>query len=101
MRPSRERYKPTARECALIFLRLIEAKERETRKPMTRVRLAEITLKRLWKRQRLTEQFLADVEEWFLTAGWWLVYAGSTYAAVKIAAVRTGHAFHRNALLTN
>jgi hypothetical protein len=82
------RYKPTPRECSLLFLRLIEAKERSTAKPMTRARLAEITLKRLWCRERLSEQFLAEVEEWFLTEGWVLVYAGSTYAAVKTDAVQ-------------
>ena len=88
MKPSATRYKPTARECTLLFLRLIEAMEEATGKPMTRARLAEITLKRLWNRERLTEQFLAEVEEWFLTEGWALVYAGSTYAAVKIDAVQ-------------
>ena len=88
MSPSPNRYKPTARECTLLFLRLIDAREGAARKSMTRVRLSELTLKRLWNRERLTEQFLADVAEWFLTAGWALVYAGSTYAAVKIDAVQ-------------
>jgi hypothetical protein len=82
------RYKPTPRECTLLFLHLIEARETETGKSMTRARLSEITLKRLWNRERLTEQFLAEVEEWFLTEGWALVYAGSTYAAVKTDAVQ-------------
>jgi hypothetical protein len=54
---------------------------------MTRVRLAEITLKRLWNRERLTEQFLSDVSDWLLTAGWALFFAGTTYAAVQIGAV--------------
>jgi hypothetical protein len=88
MDPSLWRYKPTPRECTLLFLRLIEAREDEIGKRMTRARLAEITLKRLWNRERLTEQFLAEVEEWFLTEGWALVYAGRTYAAVKIGAVQ-------------
>ena len=56
-------------------------------RPMTRVRLAEITLKRLWNRQRLSEQFLAEVSEWLLSAGWALIFAGSTHAAVRIDAV--------------
>ena len=54
---------------------------------MTRVRLAEITLKRLWNRERLTEQFLSDVSEWLLSAGWAFLFAGSTYAAVQTSAV--------------
>jgi hypothetical protein len=86
--PGQNRYKPTARECTLLFLRLIEAREGTTRKAMTRVRLSEITLKRLWNRERLDMPFLAEVEEWFLTAGWALIYAGTTYAAVKIDAVQ-------------
>jgi hypothetical protein len=82
------RYKPNARESTLLFLRLIDAREGWTKKAMTRVRLSELTLKRLWNRQRLTDQFLAEVQEWFLTAGWALVYAGNTYAAVKVDAVQ-------------
>jgi hypothetical protein len=80
-------YKPTARECALLLLRLVEEREQRRKQKMTRVRLAEMTLKHLWNRERLTEQFLREVEEWLLTAGWALVYAGSTFGAVKIEAV--------------
>jgi hypothetical protein len=54
---------------------------------MTRARLSELTLRRLWLRERLTEEFLNEVREWLLTAGWALVDAGSTYAAVKTDAV--------------
>jgi hypothetical protein len=81
------RYKPTPRECTLLFLRLIEVRAQRTGKSVTRIRLAEITLKRLWNRERIGEQFLADVEEWFLTAGWALIYAGNIYAAVRIDAI--------------
>jgi hypothetical protein len=80
-------YKPNARECALLLLGLIERRDSGREKPMTRVRLAEITLKRLWNRERLTEQFLSDVSDWLLTAGWALFFAGTTYAAVQIGAV--------------
>jgi hypothetical protein len=54
---------------------------------MTRVRLPEITLKGLWKRERLTQQFLEEVKEWMLTAGWALIDGGSTFAAVKVDAI--------------
>ena len=54
---------------------------------MTRVRLAEVTLKKLWDRHRLTEGFLHAVEDWLLTGGWALVFASKTYAAVRIDAV--------------
>ncbi len=81
------RYKPNPMECTLLFLRMIEAREQRTGKPVTRVRLAEITLKRLWNRERIREQFLVEVEEWFLSAGWALIYAGNIFAAVRIDAV--------------
>lgn len=80
-------YKPNEREAALLLLRLIEMRDDEREKSMTRVRLSESTLKRLWNRKRLTEQFLSDVSEWLLSAGWALFFAGSTYAAVQISAV--------------
>ena len=83
------RYKPTGREAALLLLRLIEAKDKDSDadRPRTRARLAEITLKRLWNRNRLEEQFLAEVSEWLLTAGWALLFAGSTYGAVRTSVV--------------
>ena len=55
--------------------------------PRPGCRLAEITLKRLWNRSRLSDQFLAEVSEWLLTVGWALFFAGSTYAAVRTSAV--------------
>ena len=42
----------------------------------------------LWNRQRLSEQFLDEVREWLLGAGWALFYAGSIFGAVKIDAVK-------------
>jgi hypothetical protein len=80
-------YKPTAREAALLLLCLIESRNEERDKPMTRVRLAEITLKRLWNREQLSARFLSEVGDWLLSAGWTLFFAGSTYAAVQTAAV--------------
>ena len=69
------------------MLRLIEAKDIGADRPLTRARLAEITLKRLWNRNRLEEQFLAELSEWLLTAGWALLFAGSTYGAVRTSVV--------------
>jgi hypothetical protein len=90
MRPA-NRYKPDGRECALLLLQLIDEREgrRKGRKGgMTRVRLAEVTLKDLWNRELLTDGFLRDVQDWLLTAGWTLFYAGKTFGAVKTAAVQ-------------
>jgi hypothetical protein len=85
--PRLTRYKPSPRNCMLLVLRLLEDKGDDLGKPLTRARLAAITLKRLWNRERLTEHFLAEIQDWLLTAGWALIDVGSTYAAVKIDVV--------------
>ena len=81
------RYKPSARESALLFLAMVNERERRRAKPVTRLRLSETTLKRLGNRERLTEDFLGEVEEWLLTAGWILISGASTFGAVKEGAV--------------
>ena len=80
------RYKPDARECALLLLRLIEERGKTRTGRMTRVRLAELTLKDLWNREVLSEVFLRDVQDWLLTAGW-TFYAGKSFGAVQTSAV--------------
>jgi hypothetical protein len=82
-----QRHKPSTRECMLLFLRLVQERENRRHAQMTRAQIAEGTLKKLWNRERLTEQFLEDVQEWLLTAGWALFYAGPIYGAVKVEAV--------------
>ena len=47
------RYKPSPRECALLLLRLIEVRGETRSGRMTRLRLAEATLKDLWNREIL------------------------------------------------
>jgi hypothetical protein len=74
-------HQPDTLECAILLLLLVQPKER------TRVRLAEITLKRLWKRRRLGDEFLREVQEWLFRAGWALFYAGTTFGLVKRKAV--------------
>jgi hypothetical protein len=74
-------HQPDAMECALLLLLLVQPKER------TRIRLAEITLKRLWKRRRLGDEFVAEVQEWLFRAGWALFYAGTTFGLVKVRSV--------------
>ena len=69
--PAAGLYKPTARECALLLLRLIEAKEDERKKKggkdaeskISRLRIAEISLKRLWLRRRISAEFVEEVTE--------------------------------------
>jgi hypothetical protein len=79
-RPARP-YQPDALECAILLLLLVQPKGR------TRIRLAEITLKRLWKRRRLGDEFVAEVQEWLFRAGWALFYAGTTFGLVKTKSV--------------
>jgi hypothetical protein len=79
-------YQPDAQECAILLLLLIQPRGLR-RKEHTRFRLAEITLKRLWNRHRLRDDFLREVEQWLFRAGWALFYAGTTFGLVKTEAV--------------
>ncbi len=84
---SKRPYQPDAQECAILLLLLVQAKEGESGKGYSRVRVAEITLKRLWGRHRLDDEFLRQVEEWLFRAGWALFYAGTTFALVQTKSV--------------
>ncbi len=83
----RTRFKPDPRECAILFLKLIEEREKRRDKKMTRAKISEGSLKGLWKRGRFSDPFLAEVQDWLLSAGWALFYAGRVYGAVKTDAV--------------
>ena len=76
-------YKPSERECALPLLELIRSKEQEMGKEMTRLRIAEISLRRLWVRRRITPDLVEGVSEWLSGAGITLFDAGTTYAVVR------------------
>ena len=78
---------PNSRESALLLLHLIGSKENDREKSLTRVRLSEVTLLRLWDRYRLPVEFLNEVQDWLLIAGWTLFFAGKTYGAVRVDAV--------------
>src|SRR5512136_1173424 len=73
------RHMPDAKECALLLLRLIQAKEEDSGKPLSRFRVAEISLKRIWGRHRITPDFVDDVNGWLQRAGRVLFYAGNSY----------------------
>jgi len=38
-------------------------------------------------RARISSGFLEEVQEWLLVAGWALIFAGTTYAMIKVTAV--------------
>jgi hypothetical protein len=87
-------YKPTARECALLLLHLMSEKEEEERKRevggkkgITRLRISELSLKRLWSRRRILPEFAEEVADWLAGAGVTLFFAGSTYAVVRTVVV--------------
>jgi len=80
-------YQPTPRECAMLLLRLVEAKQTEAGKDVTRTRLSEAALRKLWCRSRITTKFVHEVQEWLFMAGWVLFFAGSTYAVISVRVV--------------
>ena len=71
-------YKPNAREATLILLRAIEERGERRGSELTRARLSQVTLKRLWNRENLSNSWLAEVDDWLLSADWTLLRAGTT-----------------------
>jgi hypothetical protein len=88
----------SAQECAIVLLRLIELRNQDPAST-TRVRLAELTLRRLWGRHRLDRDFVEEVQEWLFRGGWTLFFAGTTYAAIKTSAVLNWSRLSSNRLL--
>lgn len=80
-------YKPDSGEAAMLLLRALQERGERRGKPLTRARVSRVTLKRLWNREQLTEPWLDEVNEWLLSAGWTLVYAGTTFGAVKTSVI--------------
>jgi hypothetical protein len=79
--------RPDERQCAMLVAHLLATKQQEVPGKISRARLSEITLQRLFKRQRITAKFLAEVQEWLFRIGWVLFFAGTTYAVVKMKVV--------------
>ena len=77
---------PSAQECAILLLHMIEVRGGE--QPVNRVRLSELTLRRLWRRNRLGSEFLEEVQEWLSRGGWTLFFAQNTFAAIRTSAVQ-------------
>ena len=79
--------RPDERQCALLLVHLLAAKALESEKEITRARLSELTLQRLFGRKRLSEDFLREVQEWLFPLGWVLFYAGRGYAVIRISTI--------------
>jgi hypothetical protein len=81
-------HQPTARECALLILRLMQAREQEVHREVSRVRISQSTLRHLCGRSQISHDLLLEVQEFLLTAGWCLFCVGPThYALIKKKAV--------------
>jgi hypothetical protein len=76
-------HKLSGREAALILLYALAERGQRRGKELTRARVSQVSLKRLWNRENLNEAWLAEVNDWLLSAGWTLVYAGTTFGVVK------------------
>jgi hypothetical protein len=88
----------SAQECAIVLLRLIELRNQDAAST-TRVRISELTLRRLWGRHRLDPDLLDEIQEWLFRGGWTLFFAGTTYAAIKTSAVLNWSRLSSNRLL--
>jgi hypothetical protein len=95
---SMEPFRPTAFESALLLLRLRESRDEEKEKTkkkdkeekgMTRFRVSELTLKRICGRPRLHPEFLTEMQDWLLRAGWVMFFAGRSFGVIKLDAVET------------
>jgi hypothetical protein len=81
--------RPDERQCAMLIAHLLATKQQEVGgdREVTRARLSEITLQRLFKRRRIDPELLSEVQEWLFRIGWVLFFAGTTYAVVKMKAI--------------
>jgi hypothetical protein len=81
--------RPDVRQCAMLIAHLLATKQQEQggNREVTRARLSEITLQRLFNRRRISPEWLAEVQEWLFRVGWVLFFAGTTYAVIKIKVI--------------
>ena len=91
--PTNGQHLPNPSQGAMLLLLLVDSKEKEASKGkphlkrITRFRVSEGTLKRVCVRARISSGFLEEMQEWLLVAGWALIFAGTTYAMIKVTAV--------------
>ena len=93
-----EPFRPTAFQSALLLLRLRESRDEEKKKNktkdkeekgMTRFRVSELTLKRICGRPRLHPEFLTEMQDWLLRAGWAFFFADRSFGMIKLEAVES------------
>ncbi len=85
---------PTPWQCALLILCVIRARDDEFKKKglertISRARLSQNTIRKLCSRSQIPNDFLLEMQEYLLAAGWALFCIGPThYAIVKLESVR-------------
>ena len=81
-------YQPTPREAAMTILHLLDARVEETDRKLSRARLSQTTVRKLCGRGQVSIEFLEEVREILLAAGWCFFCAGAShYAVVKVTNV--------------
>ena len=81
-------HQPTARECALLLLRLMQAREQEVHREVSRARISQNTIRKLCGRSQIANDLLLEIQEYLLAAGWSLFCLGPThYAVIKVKSV--------------
>jgi hypothetical protein len=82
-KPDNARYhQPSARECALLVLRLLQVREDEVGREVSRARISQTTLRSLCGRSQITNDLLLETQEFLLVAGWCLFCVGPTHFAI-------------------
>ena len=72
----------------MLILHLVDTKSAEpSSKEITRCRISEMTMRRLFRRKHISRGFLMKVQNWLFRAGWVLFFAGDSYALVKLKVV--------------
>jgi len=67
---------------------VLQAREQETNREVSRARLSQNTIRRLCGRSQIASDFLLEIQEILLAAGWCLFLAGPSYfAIIKVKAV--------------
>jgi hypothetical protein len=72
----------------MLVAHLLDAKQAEKQREVTRALVSDSGIRRMFRRQLLTLEFLNEVQNWLADAGWAMFKAGSSYAVVRLASVQ-------------
>src|SRR5262249_24366888 len=75
------------KQAAIVILTVLKTYAERRPRRVSRVRISDLTLRRLLGRPRLTREFLAEVEDYLWQAGWCLFGGIETYALIRTDAV--------------